>query len=78
MWEGWAMRSSQKTDVSWGSYLGVEGGGSGKTRGLLSTAATALEMEIILNELSVICGPIYEAAVTKSHHKITTITEMRI
>lgn len=71
------MRSSQKTDVSWGSYLGVEGGGSGKTRGLLS-AATALEMEIILNELSVVCGPIYEAAATKSHHKITTILEMRI
>jgi hypothetical protein len=71
------MRSSQKTDVSWGSYLGVEGGGSGKTRGLLS-ATTTLEMEIILNELSVVCGPIYEAATTKSHQKITTILEMRI
>lgn len=50
------MCSSQKTDVFWGSYLGVEGGGSGKTRGLLSTAA-ALSMEIILNELSGFVAP---------------------
>ena len=64
------MRSSQKTNVSWGSYLGVEGGGSGKTRGLLSTAA-ALSMEIILNELSRFVAPYTRPPLTnptKNHY----------
>lgn len=71
------MCSSQKTDVFWGSYLGVEGGGSGKTRGLLSTACRALDRNYSERALG-ICGPIYEAACTKSHHNSTTILDMQI
>jgi hypothetical protein len=68
----------RKLNVSWGSYLGVEGGGSGKTRGLSFCWGCRARDGNYSERALGICGPIYEAAAAKSHQKITTILDMRI